>query len=273
MTSRTPRLAQPKLWTGLMVAGTAMGLAASPLAAESFTITSGPEKLWFVASEGGEGGEGGAAATDAEGAPLPMVTQLGLLEGTLRSGAELARAGDAAAGLAHVKTLVEDRYEPVESALEKYKAPGFEDALETAIADIAAAKPAADISASSDTVFSAIAVARAADMEAPEWFQAVMFLTRKAGEEYGKGVTDGKLTDAGEYQESWGNVQAARAIAADLAASTDATVKSAGDAAVAALDEVNAAFGGILADGALTGDESLFAAAAAKVELAAFKVK
>lgn len=274
MTARTPRLSQPKLWTGIALAGAALGLAATPLSAGTLTgfATGGPERLWLATSEGGEGGEGGAAVTN-DGEVMPMVAQLGLLEGALRAGAELAKAGEKGSASGHVHDLVKDNYDPIEADLDKYKAPAFETELVAAITAIEAAASADDITAATDKALAGIATARAADMEPKEWFEAVIFLTRKAGEEYGKGVAGGKLADAGEYEESWGNLQAARSLAVELAASTDAKVKSAGAAAVTALDEVGAAYSGILGDGALSGDESLFAAAAARIELAAFKVK
>jgi hypothetical protein len=270
------RSVQPRLWTGLALAGATFGLAAAPLHAEGSAgmVTGGPEQLWLAQSEGGEGGEGGAVVTDEGGTALSMVAQLGLIEGALRAGTELALAGQAEAGAAHVTNLIKDNYDPVEAAMTSAKAPAFETELVAAIKAITANGPQEDVRTAVDAALKGIAAARAVDAaEAREWFDAILFLTRKAGEEYGKGVKDGKLAVASEYEESWGNLQAARTLAVELAQSADAKVKAAADAAVASLDEVNAAYGGIPGEGSLSGDESLFASAAAKIELESYKVK
>lgn len=274
MTQRLPRPARPKLWTGLAV-GTVIGISGAPALADRAILSSGAgqERLWLASSEGGEGGEGGTPVTDTEGAALPMVTSLALMEGALRAGAELAKAGETEAAAALVANLIESHYVAIVPDLTKYGAPAFEDQLKAAIIVIGSGKPTADVTAATDAALSGISAARAADPEPKEWLEAIMFLTRKAGEEYGKGVKDGALADAGEYRESWGNVQAARALADDLARSKDGVVSAAASTAQKALGEVEAAFDGITGKGALTGDESLFAAAAARVELAAFKVK
>jgi hypothetical protein len=271
-----PRLVQPRLWTGLALAGATLGLAAVPLRADSadLVIPGGPEQLWMAQSEGGEGGEGGAAVVDDDGQALSLVAQLGLIEGALRAGSDLAQAGQAEAAAAHVADLIKDNYDPAEAAMGTAKAPAFETELTAAISAITEGKTAEDVRLAADAALAGIAAARAVEAGEPkEWFDAILFLTRKAGEEYGKGVKDGTLTDAGEYQESWGNILAARTLAAELSQSADASVKAAADAATASLDEVSAAYGGILGDGPLSGDESLFASAAAKIELESYKVK
>ncbi len=271
-----PRVVQPRLWTGLALAGAALGFASAPLRADDAApfIAGGPERLWMAQSEGGEGGEGGAAVVDAEGQALSLVAQLGLIEGALRAGSDLALAGQSEAAAAHVADLIKDNYDPAEAALKAAQAPLFEPALTAAISAIVDGKAPDEIGSATDAALAGIAAARAVDAGEPrEWFDAILFLTRKAGEEYSKGVKEGKLADAGEYQESWGNALAARALASELVRSADAKVKAAADAAVKSLDEVNAAYGGILGDGPLSGDESLFASAAARIELESYKVK
>jgi hypothetical protein len=278
MTNHKPRarLVQPRLWTGLALAGATLGLAPAPFhaaGADPF-IADGPERLWMAQSEGGEGGEGGAAVVDEDGQALSLVAQLGLIEGALRAGADLAQAGQAEAAAGHVADLIKDNYDPAEAALNAAKAPAFKTELVAAISAIVEGKTADEIGSATDAALAGIAAARAVDAGEPkEWFEAILFLTRKAGEEYGKGVKDGTLADAGEYQESWGNLLAARALAAELSQSTDAKVKAAADAATTSLAEVSAAYGGILGDGPLSDDESLFASAAAKIELDSYKVK
>jgi hypothetical protein len=278
MTNHKPhsRLVQPRLWTGLALAGATLGLAPAPFhaaGADPF-IAGGPERLWMAQSEGGEGGEGGAAVVDEDGQALSLVAQLGLIEGALRAGSDLAQAGQAEAAAAHVADLIKDNYDPAEAALDAAKAPAFETELTAAISAIAKGKTADDVRSATDAALAGLAAARVVEADEPkEWFDAILFLTRKAGEEYGRGVKDGTLTDAGEYQESWGNILAARTLAAELSQSSDAKVKAAADAATASLDEVSAAYGGILGDGPLSGDESLFASAAARVELNSYKVK
>jgi hypothetical protein len=65
-------------------------------------------------------------------------------------------------------------------------------------------------------------------------------------------------------------VQAARDRASLFAGSTDAAIAGAATATLAALDELAPALPAVVPTGTIGGDPSLFAAAAAKIELAAF---
>jgi hypothetical protein len=124
-------------------------------------------------------------------------------------------------------------------------------------------------------ILTAVAQARDAAVasDPKDDFMAISHLIRKAGDEWSEGVVEGGINELHEYQDAWGFVQAARARASALATSPDTTVKAAAEASLAALAELAPALPGVTPEGPIGGESALFASAAAKIELAAFKVK
>ena len=85
-------------------------------------------------------------------------------------------------------------------------------------------------------------------------------------------MTNGAIAELHEYQDAWGFLQTARALAAHMAGEADAAEKSFGETALAAIDDTAPGFPSIAPESAFGGDASLIHVAAAKVELAAYKL-
>ncbi|MCU9848450.1 hypothetical protein OEZ60_10555 [Defluviimonas sp. WL0024] len=103
--------------------------------------------------------------------------------------------------------------------------------------------------------------------------QALLTLVRTAAEQYHEGVAGGAVTELHEYQDAWGFAQVGRAMADHMAAESDDSEKAFGKKALAALDEIAAALLGVSPKGQSLGDAGMVLAAAAKIELAAYRLK
>ncbi len=220
-----PRRVTPRGWTTLGLAGAAVGLAVGgPAMAAGFgTIPGGPETLWLAqaaaGTEGGEAGEAGAALAGDE--TVDLLYDLGVLEGALRAGVALYRAGKADPAAPHLKRPGDDSYDELSFHLADAGAEGFPDEL-TALADAAqAGRPVAEVEAAFAAVLAKIDAARVkAGASEAEEAQAIVAILRKAAEDYAEGVKDGSLAEPGEYQEAWGLAEVARGLAARMAAET-----------------------------------------------------
>ncbi|OYX44966.1 MAG: hypothetical protein B7Z02_02700 [Rhodobacterales bacterium 32-67-9] len=273
--SNTPRRVSPSAWTTLTLAGAAVGLAISgPAAAAGFG--NGPEKLWLAqATEGGEGGEGGEAGASAGGDEVvEFLTDLGLIEGHLRAGVALYRAGLADQAATHMKHPQDEIYDELSYHIADFGAEGFAEQLTALAGAVEAGAPVETVDAALADVLREIAEARehANASEAAE-AQAMVAILRQAADEYAEGVKDGTVTELHEYQDAWGFVEVAREQAVHMAGEDDAVEKAFGEKAVAALDEAREALPDVSPEGKTLGDASILHSAAAKIELAAYKLK
>lgn len=277
--ARTPRRVTPKGWTTLALAGAAIGLAAggpSAAAGGAQGIAGGPETLWLAqaaaGTEGGEAGEAGAALAGDE--TVDLLYDLGVLEGALRAGVALYRAGKADPAAPHLKRPGDDSYDELSFHLADAGAEGFPDEL-TALADAAqAGRPVAEVEAAFAAVLAKIDAARVkAGASEAEEAQAIVAILRKAAEDYAESVKDGSLAGPGEYQEAWGLAEVARGLAARMAAEEDTAERAFGEKTLAALDAVRAALPEVAPQAAPAGDASALFAAAATAELAAYRLK
>lgn len=273
-----PRRVTPRVWQGL-AAGGVLALAATPALAQTAPYLLPAQQggmLWLAQAEGGEGGEGGEAGGVASGDPtVDFLANLLQVEGHLTSGFALLEAGDGLDSTAHMGHPAAEVYEALEHELEELGLPQFEDLLEDLSTAAAEGKDAAtlqDLHARILTQTEAAWQAASAD-EPADAFKAIQHVVLKAGTEWSEGVVDGAIVELHEYQDAWGFIQAARAHAAVLAKSGDANVAAAAEATLTALADLDEALPAVLPEGAIGGDSSLFAATAARIELAAFKVK
>lgn len=278
---REVRRVAAKGWGGLALAGMAMGLAVAPVAHAASAVAgqtglapAGAESLWLAAgTEGGEGGEGGAAAV-APDATVDLMESLYKIEARALTAVDLAAAGDGKAAEATVESAREKVFENIEDALTKRKAPMFEEALVDLGMEVAKGTDATAVSEAQDRLAAGIEKARAQIAPTPrEELAAMLALTRDAAEDFGKGVKDGALADAGEYRDARGYLKAVRAALARLSGSADPVVKEAADKSAAALDPVIAAMGEVAPQGPIKADQQMILAAAARIELASYPVK
>ncbi|WP_347312443.1 hypothetical protein [Defluviimonas sp. SAOS-178_SWC] len=269
------RRVSPHGWTTMTLAGAAIGMAVAGQATAG-GVTGGPEKLWLAqATEGGEAGEAGESGTAATGDEVvDFLMDLGLIEGHLRAGVALYRAGLADQAATHMKHPQDEIYDELSYHLADFGAEGFAEEL-TALAEaVEGGKPAEAVEAALADVLKEIEEARdhAKASEAAE-AQAMVAILRHAADEYGEGVKDGKIAELHEYQDAWGFVEVVRAQAAHMAGEDDAAEKAFGETAVAALDEARVALPDVSPEGKTLGDPSALFAAIATIELAAYKLK
>lgn len=270
-----PRLVTPQGWSTLTLAGAAIGLAvAGP--AKAGSLPQGPETLWLAqateAGEGGEGGEGGAGASKDE--VVDFLKDLGLIEGPLRAGVALYRAGLADQAASHMKHPQDDIYDELSYHLADFGAEGFAEELSALATAVEGGQSVEAVEAALAGVLNKIAEARehAGATEAAE-AQAMVEILRQATDDYDEGVKDGKIAEREEYQDAWGFVEVVRTQAEHMAGEDDATEKAFGEKALDALEEARATLPDVSPEGKALGDAAALHVAAATIELAAYKLK
>jgi len=232
--------------------------------------------LWLAQAEGGEGGEGGEAGSVASGdETVDFLTGLMQVEGHLAAAFALIGAGEAENAQAHRGHPMAEVYQSLGSRLADLGQPQFDDKLKRLVEAASTGADTATLEALRQDILASTAAAwQAAAAEEPaDAFAAIRQLVLQAGGEWSGAVADGQIRELREYQDAWGFVQAARARASELATSADPNVKSAAEATLAVLAELDLALPAVQPTAAVGGDAALFASAAARIELAAFRVK
>lgn len=275
-TTKTRRVS-PRSWATLTLAGAALGLAAPAAFAVDLhgTHTAAPEKLWLAQStEGGEGGEGGEAGAIQGDDSVALLTGLGLIEGHLRAGIALYKEGEVDQAKTHMKHPQDEIYTALLPLLEKAGAEDFSTDLTKLATAVESGAKAEEVDAAFADVAHEIAEARekAGGGEAAEG-AAIVAILRQAADEYAIGVKDGKIVELHEYQDAWGFVETSRALLTHMAGEEDAKEKAFGEKSLAALDEAAVALPSVLPAEGTLGDATALNAAAATVELAAYKLK
>ncbi len=266
------RIVTPKRWQTLVAVGTAASIAqAMPLIAQT---THQHAQVWLAqasgeAGESGEGGESGGIEQHSD--TVALLTGLSLIEGHLRAGIALYRAGAADMAKTHMKHPKAEIYTDLEPLLGD---DGFAPELATLAEAVEGGSDVATADAAFDAVLEKIVYARSENHASPRaLFDAMMATMRVAADEYAIGVTDGAISNMHEYQDAWGFAHATRELAQSLTTSDDATVAAAAQKTLVALAETEAVFDGIAPEGTLNGDASALYGAAARIELAALSVK
>ena len=273
------RRVTPRVWTTLALSGAALGLGVSgSLAAGHSPDATPPDKLWRIqaTSEGGEGGEAGQHSSDGSvnWATVDILMDAGMLEGYLRASVALYHAGNGAAAAIHFKAPGDEICDELSAHLGAIGLPAFDDALTALASAAAAAKPAAEIDSAFKIVVEKVdalgGTLRATDRERAT---AIMEVLRRAEEDYGNGVVEGRVSDPVEYADAWGFVQAARAMALRMEAAGDAPASAFGKKAGAAIESLAPLLPGVDGSGLLARDSTIFPAVLAEIELAAYRLK
>ncbi len=270
-----------KLWTSLGVAAVTGAVAANAAILDQHSKFAVPKHAGYLtlADTGGEGGEGGGEGGEAGGSAsagderIDYLTDLGLLEGHMRVGVALYKAGDAAAAKTHMRHPEDEIYEDLKLHFEELKAPGFAEQLTAVGKAVESGAAAADVDAAMSALLAAIAAARKTEMNAEEVAQVVQLLVSNAAEDYAGGINNGTVTDAHEYQDAWGFVQTAKAYMAALPAHERDEYKAPLAEIDAQLAKLDAAFPDIQGKLPLTADPTLFPAVASSIEFAAASIK
>ena len=277
---KTPRTVTAIRWQSLALFSAASLAVGAPVLADTPYVQTATERLWLAqaTTEGGEGGESGAPATTADAgtdaqADAAYLASLGFIEGKLRVGTALYLDGKADMAKPHLTLPADALYAELEPQLAARGVAGFAQELVALSGAVETGAAPGTAQAAFDAVLAKLATARAAETSPRAAFDAMVLLMRDAADDYAAGVTDGRLTDAYEYQDAWGYVQAVRAMASGLTGSPNPVIAKASAKTLEALAETDAAFAGLAPDGPVPGDATLLQGAAARVELAASKVK
>ena len=224
--------------------------------------------------EAGEAGESGAMASDDPA--VAILGALGLIEGHLRIGQELAQAGDEVGASIHTGHPGAEIYEGLEPLLEAQDLPGFEDEIEALEHARMHGGSPEEVQAAYDAVMTRIAETREAlGAEPADHFAAMAAMLQAAAREYEAGVQGGAIANLEEYQDARGFVAVARDRMQALSGSPDTKVAEAAADALAALAETDAIFPALAPEAGATfpADASqVLYGAAARVELAGLQV-
>ena len=181
---------------------------------------------------GGEG-EGGTAAVEADAdhamETLPIENRLAFMTGHVEAGLALYRAGEPEMAAPHLLHPVSETHAAERAGLEEL---GFEAALfETVSEALEQGRPAAEIE---DQLNAAQANLREVRERAGgDPAQIIRFLMDVVLEEYSIAITDGAVSDPGEYQDAYGFSIVARELADSLEGETAISVAAEIDALLA----------------------------------------
>ncbi len=226
---------------------------------------------WVIpASSEGEGeGEGEGVTLDPE---VTLIRDLGFMQGHIRAGLTLYEAGDLAAAKTHMGHPIEEKYAAVAAALEARGLGRLKDELSELARAAEAEAPMADIRPLYTRVVATIDAAREA-VPAAMHVAGLVALVRVAGDEYSMAVEAGEISNLHEYQDSWGFLQVVDDQLARLAEGREEKAAKAFDKMQAALDATDAVYGDIQGAGSFEHDPSVIYGAAARMELAAARLK
>ncbi|MBD2841130.1 hypothetical protein [Erythrobacter rubeus] len=176
----------------------------------------------------GEAPADAPATAEAAADPDELAKRLAFMAGHVEAGIALYRAGEGAAGGPHLLHPVSESYAEEREGLD---AIGFDPAPFEAVSEaLEAGRPAGEIEPRLAEVEANLAEMRAAAGGDAEVL--IAYLMDLVAEEYRVGVTDGAVTDAGEYQDAWGFAVVARRLADGLSSTKAAEVKSDIDALI-----------------------------------------
>jgi len=158
----------------------------------------------------GEGGEGeGGEAGHMNMETLPAEHRAAFMWGHVKAGIKLYRDGFAEQASVHLLHPVSETHEAEREGLD---ALGFDAApFERVSAALAEGAPAEEIEADLQAADENMALVNEAAAGDPD--DVIVFLLDTTLAEYQIGVTDGVVTDPGEYQDAWGFVQVAAFVA------------------------------------------------------------
>lgn len=253
------------------VAGTAAaGTAAAHQVVPGQVGAVKPGQALLVAAEVDIGGEGEGGATVLAPA-VALARDLSFTLGHLRAGLALYEAGDLAGAKAHMGRPLVDRQAAAPS-LAEHGPEGLAQALATLAEAVENEVPLAEVQAHVDRVTALIAQAEAG-ISPKDRIKALITVTRTAGGEYAAATEGGKVTDLEEYQSSWGFVQAVREELTSLAQSDDPALAKVAQKMLDALAATDKVFGDLHGQGDFEVDASNIYGAAARMELAAARLR
>lgn len=176
-------------------------------------------------------GDAEAVEMDADHAmeALPIENRLAFMTGHVEAGLALYRAGEPEMAAPHLLHPVSETHAAERAGLEEL---GFEAALfETVSEALEQGRPAAEIDDQLTAAQSNLRDVR--ERAGGDPAQIIRFLMGVVIEEYEIAITDGSVTDPGEYQDAYGFSVVARELAESLEGATAVSVAAEIDALVA----------------------------------------
>ncbi|PHR56098.1 MAG: hypothetical protein COA43_14300 [Robiginitomaculum sp.] len=162
--------------------------------------------------KGGEGGEGGEAGHAMDMDVLPLPKRLAFMAGHVEAGLSLYRAGEPKMASKHLLHPVSETHAKERAGIDKL---GFKGGIfEKVSRALDQGQAAADIEPQLIAAEKNLDAVRAKAGGDP--VEILNFLMNTIIDEYSIGVTDGTVTDAGEYQDAWGFAIVARKTAKDM---------------------------------------------------------
>lgn len=201
--------------------------------------------------------EGGGAGPEAG---VIQSRELLEVDGLLRAAIALRDAGETEAADAMIE-------EAAEKAEHDLSAP-LADTLYAAIKALKGSGAAPVFATVQDEIAQELAAAAPRDH-----LTALPMALRAAAELYGAAISDGAVSDKGKYLEAYGLFNAVRADVEALAAGGEGAVAALAGEMLAQVDAAAPAFGGPDGTGIATPEASLLYGAAARMELAALKLR
>ncbi|MGF6861909.1 hypothetical protein ABIE69_002483 [Rhodobacteraceae bacterium MBR-64] len=220
-------------------------------------------------SAGGEADEGGGAVTEAD-----FLAALGFIEGHLRAGLALYQTKDLAAAKTHMGHPIKEKFGAVEHQLNERGFARLKNEIK-ALADAAEAEaPLTEIESRFATVHATLDSVRVASPGGQvAALKSLALLTRIAADEYKEAVEGGTVSNLHEYQDSWGFLRNVEVEATRVAASDNANIVAAANKILALMQGLGVAYGDIQGMGQMQMEPELLYGAAARMELAAIKVR
>ena len=217
----------------------------------------------------GEGGEGeGAGSADPDQA---LQRDMSFMEGHMRAGLELYKAGDLAAAKTHMGHPIEEKYGAVADPLADRGFDHLRQQIEAVAAATEAEAPFAEVE-------EAFAAARAimkevrTEMSPRDQMLGLAKLIRVAADEYTVAVDGGEISNLHEYQDSWGFLRVVQTELEQMEASDDAALAHVAEESLEFLRATKAAFGDIQGKGEMSLDPGILYGAAARIELKALEL-
>lgn len=169
----------------------------------------------FACAESGPSGESNAAAdaaVDHEMTALPIENRLAFMTGHVEAGFALYRAGEPEMAAPHLLHPVSEIHATERAGLEEL---GFEATLfETVSEALEQGRPAAEIEEQLDAAQANLRAVR--ERAGGDPGELIRFLMAMVVEEYAIAITDGGVSDPGEYQDAYGFSVVARELVESL---------------------------------------------------------
>lgn len=193
-----------KTWVGLGLGTLALGTGLSACGEGGEGGEASKEGTYASAQgemgegEGGEAGEAGEAASAVDALPLP--NRLAFMAGHVEAGLALYRAGEPEMAAKHLLHPVSETHAGERAGLD---ALGFDASLfEEVSTALKEGRPASEIEPQLAAAEANLAML--AEKAGGDPADIIRFLMDTIVEEYQIAITDGAVTDPGEYQDAWG---------------------------------------------------------------------